>query len=214
MREAVRRYAELLVQSGTTDGADNLFLPYEFRFPVHGNEDELLTDPWYSAMAQGIALSAFTRLYHYTNAEWYLDIADQLYGGLTKVTPDPSAEDLWVTVEDDAGRIWLEEYPLSPPAHTLNGKIFAIYGLYEYWCVTENSSVATFTRDAIRTVAETFSEFRVPGDVSYYCLKHEVQSEKYHGIHIEQLRSLAEITTGGQFREMAATLESDFTPET
>jgi hypothetical protein len=79
--------------------------------------------------------------------------------------------------------------------------------------VTENSSVATFTRDAIRTVAETFSEFRVPGDVSYYCLKHEVQSEKYHGIHIEQLRSLAEITTGGQFREMAATLESDFTPK-
>lgn len=214
MREAARRYAELLVQSGTADEAGNLFFPYEFKFPVHGNEDEMLTDPWYSAMAQGIALSAFARLYHYTHTEWYLDIADQLYGSLAKVVSTPSSKDLWVTVEDDVGRIWLEEYPLEPPAHTLNGKIFSIYGLYEYWCVTQNSSVAAFTRDAIRTVAETFSEFRVPGDVSYYCLKHEIQSEKYHGVHIEQLRALAEITTGGQFRDMAETLESDFTPET
>ena len=45
----------------------------------------------------------------------------------------------WISGIDGDNYLWLEEYPDSDqPNKTLNGKIFAIYGLYDFYQLTGN----------------------------------------------------------------------------
>lgn len=83
--------------------------------------------PWYSGMAQGIALSPYARLAQLTEDDTFRDRADQVWQTLT-ISRERS--DPWVTVVDDDGHYWIEERPQPEPTHALNGKIFGIYGLY------------------------------------------------------------------------------------
>ncbi|WP_247000007.1 D-glucuronyl C5-epimerase family protein [Halosolutus gelatinilyticus] len=209
--EASRRYAERFVDTAATGPQNGLYFPYDFDFPLHGDEDELLTAPWYSGMGQGIALSAFARLAHLTDDQYYYGIADRIW--TTLATPRPSdTDDPWVvTIED--GQYWIEEYPIHPPAHTLNGKLFAVWGLYEYWRVTDRETVKNHTLAAMDTISKTIDDFRVPGDVSLYCLKHEVQDESYHHTHIIQLDDLYHLTGYERFAEYRDAFRDDFDPK-
>jgi len=64
-----RRYLEKIrALSVPSDGA--LFVPYQFDFAPHG-----VTAPWYSGMAQGMALTVFVRMYRLTGESTYLETA-------------------------------------------------------------------------------------------------------------------------------------------
>ena len=43
---------------------------------------------------------------------------------------------------------------------------------------------------SITTIKKYIADFRIPGRISYYCLKHKKQYPDYHKIHTEQLRTL------------------------
>lgn len=169
-----------------------------------------MTSPWFSGMAQGEALSAFSRLAQITGENKYKDIADRVFASFLHTPVAGNVVDPWVATVDDDGHYWVEEYPRNPPAHTLNGKIFAIWGLYEYYQLTEKEDVKYITQAAITTVLEYIDEFRVPEQVSYYCLDHKVQSEKYHRIHINQLSKLYDLTGRSKFSKYASLLRSDY----
>ena len=83
----------------------------------------------------------------------------------------------WV---DPEGYLWIEEYPGSLD-YTLNGKMYATFGLYEYALATQDRTVWSAERHAgaVRllkgslTTLKTFaSKYRNPGGPSAYCLKH------------------------------------------
>lgn len=211
-RPAVRQFAERIVDYAHEDSEGNLFLPSEFDYKLHGKDAHQLHSPVYGCMSLGEALSAFSRLYHLTSEDWYLDIANKLFGGLSKIR-DSATDEIWVTTVDNAGYLWFEEYPTNPPAHTLNGKIFAIFGLNEYWQVTGSADAEELMEQATTTVIEYFDEFRVSGNLSYYCLGHKVQSEYYHMIHARQMKALDVMTGGEVFSELEAMLLSDFEDE-
>ena len=42
----------------------------------------------------------------------------------------------------------LEEYPGSPPDHTLNGFIFALYGVYDYYVITRSDAASRLSAPA------------------------------------------------------------------
>jgi hypothetical protein len=99
--QVLDRLMALGVRSG---GA--LFIRYEFDFPLHKSRTEVMRAPWFSAMAQGIALSLATRLYRDTGQAEYLAAADLLFGSFRHLGRGP---DPWVTYVDAQGYLWLEE---------------------------------------------------------------------------------------------------------
>jgi D-glucuronyl C5-epimerase C-terminus len=180
-----------------------LYLPYRFPW-VHGDDMGL---PWYSGMAQGQALSFYIRLYGLRGRQVDLDTARLLYHTMT--ITDRSRRP-WVSYIDGSGYLWYEEYPQATPDHVLNGFDFSIFGLYDYWLATRDTSVRTHLQAALTTVRAYVARYRVPGGISYYCLGHKVQMANYHALHIRQLRSLAAISSDPYFASMAETFFADY----
>ena len=93
--------------------------------------------------------------------------------------------------------------------------IFGIFGLYEFWRLTDRDDVRKLLVAALTTIEENIDRFRVPGGVSYYCLGHKRQNEHYHGIVTRQLRRLDTMTESSHtaFADAANQFESDFQPD-
>ena len=203
--DRARVIAEALLAAGTeSDGG--LWIPYEFDFNLHGSAADVMRAPWYSGMAQGQVLSLVSRLYELTGDARYLDDATRIFRTFEVVGQRTAPWVVWV--EDQY--LWLEEYPGSPPDHTLNGFIFALYGVYDYYVITRSDAASRLFRAGLTTIDRYLPEFRNPGGISNYCLLHHALSEKYHRIHIAQLRELTRITGDSRFADMAALFESDF----
>ncbi|MGB8471769.1 MAG: D-glucuronyl C5-epimerase family protein, partial [Candidatus Sulfotelmatobacter sp.] len=85
---------------------------------------DTLRAPWYSALAQGQAISLLVRAHQLAKKKSgdtrYLDAAQQALASFFK----PVAEG-GVTFTDQQGDVWFEEYIVSPPTHILNGFIWA-----------------------------------------------------------------------------------------
>ncbi|HMJ81046.1 MAG TPA: D-glucuronyl C5-epimerase family protein [Candidatus Dormibacteraeota bacterium] len=185
---------------------DGLFLPYSFDFRLHGTSADLLHAPWYSGMAQGMALALFVRLAAVTDDATYLGTATRLFAAMAVLGPRAGP---WVSRTDADGYLWIEEYPSSHPDQTLNGFNFAIFGLYDYVLATGDPAAHSILIAALATVEHYLVRFRNPGGLSFYCLAHHVTSQTYHDIHIRQLRLLARMTGDRYFQQMADVFFAD-----
>ena len=58
----------------------------------------------------------------------YEQAAEQAFVSLTK----PIAQG-GVLFEDDENNLWIEEYLVDPPTHILNGFIWALWGVFDFW---------------------------------------------------------------------------------
>jgi len=187
------------------------FYPYDFDFAVHGDTSQTLLAPWYSGMAQGQALSVFTRLLVVTGDARWRTAADATFLSLqlAPVKGQPVAS--WVS---SAGDLWLEEYPRWPVANServLNGHIFAAYGLYDYSLATKSKDAAAMFDGAITTVRRyLMSDFRRKQWASVYSLRHKLPSLSYHQVHVNQLLELRTLTGRSWFASAANTFRSDF----
>jgi hypothetical protein len=183
-----------------------LYLPYRFDWAPHRNPAEVLRGPWYSAMAQGLALSLFTRLYQVTEEPGHLLTARQLYLSLRHIGRSSAP---WVTYIDAGRYLWLEEYPLRYPDHVLNGALFAVIGLYDYYAQTRDLYALQTLRGALTTLKAHVIRYRNPGGPSDYCLRHGSAQIKYHRIHVWQLRLMTRITGDQYFAYVAGLFERD-----
>ena len=205
---AARRHADRLIAIGVdVDGA--LFFPYRFDFVLHGNPTDVMHAPWYSAMAQGQALSAFVALYAATGEPGYRRAADATFASFLD-SGDPRGGGPWVTFVDSDGYLWLEEYAKGPPMQVLNGHIFATFGLYDYARLTDEPPARRLFDAAVTTVRRYGEAFRHPGGLSSYCLRWHVTSEKYHFVHVNQLRTLSAMTGDRWFAGLADRLAGDY----
>jgi len=188
---------------------DTIYFPYDFDFRLHGDPDDLMVAPWYSGMAQGQWLSVFVRLYYLTGYDRYLDIARKIFNSFNRF-----GEDIFTVFINDENYYWISEYP-DPlePNYTLNGFIYGLYGLYDYWWVLSDEASGILLCAGLHTLRDHISAFRVPNGCSYYCLKHKVQCTTYHLIHIEQLAYVSEICGDSFFLEMSDLFKADHYPD-
>ncbi|HOP05772.1 MAG TPA: D-glucuronyl C5-epimerase family protein [candidate division Zixibacteria bacterium] len=202
-----RRYVDCLVTQGIhIDSA--LYFPYQFDYRVHGRDDALITKPFFSGMAQGQALSALCRLYSLTSDERYRQLADEVFQTMLRPRGEYTP---WTVFYDTPGCFWIEEYVTEPiPSMTLNGFIFGIYGLYDYWQMTGNADADRLIQEAISTVRNYIPSYRRPGNPSFYGLTFHHYDANYHKLHIRQLRQLTRFTGDPFFESWADTLESDY----
>jgi hypothetical protein len=206
---AVRNGQRLIDTHTESDGA--WYFPYDFDFAVVGDTSETLRAPWYSGMAQGRALSTFVRLYQATGDLKWRDAADSTFASLNQA---PSGSAPYGVHLDAQGRLWLEEYPRNPVADSeevLNGHIYALFGLFDYWQLTNSTVAQDLIRGAINTVAQTaMSQFRRVNASSVYSLRHRTPAGTYHQIHVTQMLNLLAYKHNTSFATVATAFRNDY----
>lgn len=196
LERAVAHAARLLEDADTVDGA--LYFPYPFDFELHGNTGHVMADPWYSGMAQSQIMSLMLRLHELEGAPGYLEAAHRIMPTFERLPPDA---DPYTVRVDCEGYYWVEEYPREPSTQTLNGFIFGVWGLYDYWAATGDETAERLVKASLATLKRYLPDFRVAGEPSYYCLSHRAQIPNYHVTHIEQLLYLFRLSGDEYFRE-------------
>lgn len=204
--DTAEQYANCLIKiSKEYKGA--IWFPYTFNFKLHDIEDQVMVAPWYSAMAQGQALSLFTRLYEETQNPIYSKNADKIFLSFFILK---NGNNPYVVYYDKNHQLWLEEYPMDEATNALNGFIFSIFGIYDYYRIhPDKPYVKNILVNSISTVYNNINDFEKKNEYSYYCLKHKVQDRNYHYTHIYQLKVLYDITGENYFLKMADTFWKD-----
>jgi D-glucuronyl C5-epimerase C-terminus len=201
--------AQRLVDDRIPSGAA-WFFPYGFDFAVYGDAALTLHAPWYSALAQAQALSAFVRLSNLTGDPAWRAAADATFASLLVV---PSTDQPWVSWIDGDGYLWMEEYPRLPvdvSERVLNGTIFAIFGIYDYLRLTNDPDAAALFDGEVATVEHYFPQWRVAGHPAYYSLGHLIQNAHYHPVVVAEFRCLAKLTGRHEESSMAYWLYQDY----
>lgn len=150
-------------------------LRYEFDFT---HETVSLQAGWTSAMAQGQALALMCIAYHNCGDTKYLHAADDFF-----VTMHTNTESAWNVYIDDEDYLWYEEYPSEDFCHVLNGKLFGMWGLWDYYCITRNPDALRLLQGGIASILDNYPLWDVDGvDGSHYCC-HTTSISSYHRIH-------------------------------
>ena len=160
---------------------------------------ELLKAPWPSALAQGNGISLLLRLYQETKDKRYLETSEKAYHGLTTEIKNGG-----VAFIDEKGNLWLEEYIVEPPTHILNGFMWTIMGVYDYFLITKNKTVKDLLENCLRTLERNMYKF----DSGYWSL-YDLSETKiknlaslfYHKLHIAQLDILYKMSSVQIFKE-------------
>lgn len=153
-----------------------------------------IKSPWVSAMAQGQGISLLLRAYQLKEDEKYLQLA--IYAGEAFFY---ELKDGGVAFIDDEGNIWLEEYPSIPVSHVLNGFIWAIFGVYDLYKVTNDKKYSQLFDQCIKTISKNISFYNVNGWSKYDLIRSDLSSLEYHLTHIAQLQVLKSILNNSFF---------------
>lgn len=167
---------------------------------------KVLKAPWYSGLAQGQCISVLLRASLLTKKESYLEAACKAFevfrydlssGGVRSIDP----QGLW----------WVEEYVTDPPTHILNGFIWALWGIYEYWLVSGEAYAEELFSKCVRTLEARLSDY----DAGYWSLydlapnrMRTLASPFYHRLHIAQLRVMHDITKTDLFLKVSEQWEA------
>lgn len=213
--ESAAKNAQYLVDTHI-DYEGAWFFQYEFDWTYL---DRTLVAPWWSGMAQGESLTVFSLLAQLQpeNTQWR-EAADLVFKSFS--VRGSGNKQPWATVVVE-GQLWFEEYAGSqPPLQVLNGQVFAIFGLWEYWRLTGDVQAARYIDGGATTVLQIMPRIRNKDGVSYYCAQlnycatADWMNPTYHPIHIQQLNALGRITGDPRFTAWAELLLKDKDPGT
>ena len=179
-----------------TEARGGWWFPYPFPFTHTVHTGVTYTPPWHSGMAQGEALSLFVQLAE-VDAISDEDRARYLTAAQATISSLQVADDgdPWAVNVDSGGYVWIQEYPANPQGtgvsdYTFNGMIFAMFGLYDYYCATGSTEAATLYDGCATTIAANWPLLRNTKWFSYYCKAHRIPAPTYHQHHIELLHQL------------------------
>ena len=141
----------------------------------------------YSAMPQGEGVSLLVRAWHKTGNSVYIDAAKAAFNLMTKSVEDGG------TAFYDGDSVYFEEYPSYIRNTVLNGWIFALFGIYDYWIATKDEYAKDIFYKSINTLDKKIYEYDARY-WSYYDKRGAIASPFYHNLHISQLQALYDVT--------------------
>jgi hypothetical protein len=177
---------------------------YNFAYPPG------LKAPWFSALAQSVAVSVLLRSYLWTGNSKYLETAQ---GAFQAFTLDVSEGG--VSVRDSNHYLFFEETIPVRIYHILNGFISSLWGVYEYYVVTQDHQARVLFKEGLRSLEYYLPQYDV-GWTSLYSLSHlrsgsrlkDVASPFYHELHVKQLDVLYRLSGCALFAEYRQRWES------
>jgi len=154
-------------------------------WPVWRELNLLLSSP-YSAMTQGECISAFVRAWKITRDDAYARGARQALALMCTSVEEGG------TAVYEGKKIFLEEAPSNPRVSILNGWIFALFGLYDFWLAFGDKQTYRLFKQSLNTLLVHLGEYDA-GYWSYYDVEKRLASPFYHDLHIHQLEALAAV---------------------
>lgn len=133
----------------------------------------------YSAMAQGEGASLLARAYVETGNADFLRAAKQAVDFMCLSVADGGCS------QYSGDKVWYKEYIDEPVV--LNGWIFSIWGVYDYFKASRDCSYWLLVQQAVHSLAAEISAFD-GGYWSKYDMGRKMASPFYHQLHISQLR--------------------------
>jgi len=171
---------------------------YNYDFKV-GGTNQTMKAPWSSAMAQGQVISLFSRMYHISKDKTYLAAAQLAMKPLTIDVKDGGL------CADFFGHPYYEEYPTIPASYTLNGFMFTLIGLHDLYSISNDKQAKQLYNDGVETLEYCLPFYDSTG-ISLYHLGHLTEknlplhtSEKYHNIHVAQLKIINQFENNATF---------------
>ncbi|OGG38296.1 hypothetical protein A3I34_01370 [Candidatus Jorgensenbacteria bacterium RIFCSPLOWO2_02_FULL_45_12] len=166
---------------------------------------EVLKPGWYSALSQGAGISLLARLGVMSGDKEYVSAAKKAFVAL-----DTDIENGGVKCVDSNGFVWLEEYIVSAPTHILNGFIWALWGVKDYWILTNEPRAGALFGECIETLKKHLHLYDA-GFWSLYDLSKQsmlmVASPFYHRLHIVQMNIMEHLTGENIFGEYGVRFE-------
>jgi len=162
---------------------------------------ETLRAPWYSALAQGQGISLLVRAFRETRNSVYMESARQAFAAFLVDVKSGG-----VAFRDEEHNWWCEEYIVFPPTHILNGFIWAIWGIYDFWLASADPIADSLFKAATATLRRKLIDF----DAGYWSLYEQsgtllpmIASSFYHSLHIVQLTVMYRLTGDELFAQIA-----------
>ena len=137
----------------------------------------------------------------HTGDEKYRGAAERAFVTLTKPVPEGG-----VLFEDEGKNLWIEEYLVDPPTHILNGFIWALWGVSDFWQARGDDTAKMIFERGVHTLLSNLRCY----DTGYWSLYEQsgtrlkmLASPFYHHLHIVQLRVMAHLTGEREFANVA-----------
>lgn len=167
---------------------------------------DLLRKPWYSALSQGNGISLLVRVYNEAKDEKYLNAAKEAFKALQIEIRNGGVKFI-----DWEGNVWIEEYIMENPTHVLNGFIWALWGVWDYYLTTKDESALQLFNECLKTMTRILPRYDA-GFWSLYDLSKQamkmVASDFYHRLHIVELKIMHRLTGVPIFAEYAEKFQS------
>jgi hypothetical protein len=197
-KEIFLKQADWFVKNIRVTGDGTGLWEYNFDFEYHKG----LKAPWRSALAQGQGISVLARAFDLTKNQIYLRAATKAFRSFEQEIDKPGG----VTFTDEKGCVWFEELIFHPPTHVLNGFIWAMWGVYDYYLVTKNQKAKQLFDAAVKTLEDNIHRFDIGFWTVYHLHKTMIPmaaSPYYQRLHIVQLQAMYAITGKKIFEEYA-----------
>ena len=161
----------------------------------HASDRYNLLDNWVSAMSQGECLSFYLRMFQILHDVSILQKCHLIFKAMMV-----SVSENGVKTIDENGYHWLEEYPSNPSSYVLNGFIYAVFGIQDYYRITKSEIAKTELNHYFKTLEDNIEKFDA-GFWSYYDLQYKELVKFYYqkNVHSPQMEALYKLTGSNKF---------------
>lgn len=201
-----RTYAAALVEAAKMLVRSNVNGQFQWTnqtIPAFG----ITTTPWTSALTQSVAISVLLRAFQYTGDQQYMKTAKSAFHWLMVPVQQGGLQ------SNDIG-LWLEEYPNqdtnSVSGHVLNGNIWSMFGVWDYYRVTADPSAKELFDSDVMSIKNNMSWY----DLGYWNVySHLNRTDTVNGLYMEfivqQMYALALITGDRYFETIGDKWNTD-----
>lgn len=196
--------AILKLKVSKSDNFGNEFTAWEvpFRNPWY----PFTNNRWISAMTQGQCISVLLRAYQTTGEDKYLETAKDAFKSFFIQIKDGGV------LNYDDNNLYLEEVPSIPGTHILNGFIYSMWGINDYYRVTRDQKAKELVDKCLNTLKKEIKKY----DLGYwsrydhpkYCWS-GAASPSYQNLHIRQLNILYNMTGDKVFTDVSSNFERE-----
>ncbi len=166
---------------------------WEYRGGLHA--------PWPSGLAQGASLSCLARAATVSKDIRYRASLEKGFEAF--LIP---VEKGGICVYGPGREVWIEEYIVDPPSHIINGFLWGLWGVWDYFLLTGDERARALFQQCVDTVKQNLHRYDTGWwslyEVSPYRLK-DVASSFYHKLHIVQMHVMHNLTGDAVFRDFA-----------
>jgi heparosan-N-sulfate-glucuronate 5-epimerase len=164
---------------------------------------------WLSSLAQGQALSLLARCYSINRNEKYIRTCKKILVSYEVLSEDKGV----LSYLND--NYFYEEYPSSIPSFVLNGFIFSLWGLLDFYIVSKDEKANELYRKGLKTLEKNIHLYNVRfinwSRYDLYPFKIiDITSGFYHKLHIEQLKAMYLLTNKEIYKEYYTKWENSY----